>query len=727
MAILMGQYGRSLYFLFLLDGVTCDTVTGRVIGLDLSRSLLQGSLFSNNSLFQLSHLQKLNLAHNDFSDSKISPNFGQFRSLAHLNLSSSSFLGEVPYEISHLSNLISLDSSFNGSNWSSPLQDLHLDNVPFTGELPESIGDLNSLKQLTIGYCNFTGSIPVSIGNLQELTYFKGDVNNFNGRIPSSLTNLSKLQVLSLQSNKLVGPLPNFSNLSKLVRLDLYWNSLNGTIQSVLDNLPSSLHSLVLSKNQFTGPINEFHSQSLEKLDLGDNKLNGSIPSSIFNLVNLTSLDLSLNSFSGTLDASMFSKLQNLQELRLSDNDISFTTIHQHNCQSHITQSKDFVSCNVTEFPYFLRGLKVLYMLDLANNRLYGQVPEWLLEVGIDTLSYLNLANNSLTGIKELPWKRDSFFDLQDCKDSHCFPNLQLFDISNNEFSGPLPARYFENLQAMIKAEEGSGEGNVLGTKTSSYQDSVFVVKKGQEYQLVRIIVTFKTIDFSNNKFRGEIPNAIGKLIYLKGLNFSHNSIRGGIPSSFGNLRNLEWLDLSSNRLTGKIPGQLTSLTFLTRLNLSQNELVGPIPQVKQFYTFDNTSYVENLRLCGYPLSMACDNNGEIPQPPPSLQEKDDSGSWFDWTIIAMGYSSGLVMGLSAGYISSCFCRWYNYWHVYNILKEFISPSLKQRMLHCTFYKEKLQLKCSRPFSIEVLHDIGPCCMASKILCLSFFFSLHVV
>lgn len=44
------------------DGVTCDLLTGHVIGLDLSCSLLNGIIYANSSLFQLRHLQTLNLA-----------------------------------------------------------------------------------------------------------------------------------------------------------------------------------------------------------------------------------------------------------------------------------------------------------------------------------------------------------------------------------------------------------------------------------------------------------------------------------------------------------------------------------------------------------------------------------------------------------------------------------------------------------------------------------------
>ncbi|GLT83651.1 hypothetical protein SLE2022_019280 [Rubroshorea leprosula] len=55
------------------DGVSCDTVTGHVIALDLSCSLLSGTFPSNNTIFLLKNLQSRNLAFNDFRLSKIPP------------------------------------------------------------------------------------------------------------------------------------------------------------------------------------------------------------------------------------------------------------------------------------------------------------------------------------------------------------------------------------------------------------------------------------------------------------------------------------------------------------------------------------------------------------------------------------------------------------------------------------------------------------------------------
>ncbi|XP_060668050.1 receptor-like protein Cf-9 [Ziziphus jujuba] len=95
------------------SGVTCEDETGNVIGLQLSCGGLQCTIHSNSSLFLLSHLQRLNLAYNDFERSQISPKFGEFLNLTHLNLSSSVISGELPFELSHLSKLVSLDLSDN--------------------------------------------------------------------------------------------------------------------------------------------------------------------------------------------------------------------------------------------------------------------------------------------------------------------------------------------------------------------------------------------------------------------------------------------------------------------------------------------------------------------------------------------------------------------------------------------------------------------------------------
>ncbi|KAL7219368.1 hypothetical protein ACSBR2_012438 [Camellia fascicularis] len=48
------------------------------------------------------------------------------------------------------------------------------------------------------------------------------------------------------------------------------------------------------------------------------------------------------------------------------------------------------------------------------------------------------------------------------------------------------------------------------------YQDSVVVMIEGYEIELSRILTIFSIIDFSRNKFRGEILKSIGTLNLLR-------------------------------------------------------------------------------------------------------------------------------------------------------------------------------------------------------------------
>ncbi|XP_019158157.1 PREDICTED: receptor like protein 30-like [Ipomoea nil] len=86
------------------DGVSCDAATGYVIGLNLSFSMLSGEIFP---IFNLHHLQTLNLAWNDFNYTPFSSGLEKLRNLTHLNLSQTSFFGQIPVGISRLTRPLS--------------------------------------------------------------------------------------------------------------------------------------------------------------------------------------------------------------------------------------------------------------------------------------------------------------------------------------------------------------------------------------------------------------------------------------------------------------------------------------------------------------------------------------------------------------------------------------------------------------------------------------------
>ncbi|GKV51740.1 hypothetical protein SLEP1_g58365 [Rubroshorea leprosula] len=287
--------------------------------------------------------------------------------------------------------------------------------------------------------------------------------------------------------------------------------------------------------------------------------------------------------------------------------------------------------------PRSLVNCSMLEVLDIGNNNIKDTFPYWL--ESLPKLQVLILRSNKFHGF------------VSNTKANSSFSKLRVLDLSNNEFFGPLPVRFIENLKAMVNPLEDDNSAQYMGG-SFSYEYSIVVILKGLSIELEKVLTVFTSFDLSKNKFAREIPKVIGKLSSLKGLNLSYNNFSGQIPHSLQNLTNLEWLDLSSNELVGEIPQELVSLTSLCVLNLSNNQLVGCIPQGNQFNTFGNSSYEGNPRLYGFPLTKSCDGNGLPQQPPSSFHGKDHELWEFGWRVVLLGYGCGFVFGLLIGYLT---------------------------------------------------------------------------
>ena len=195
------------------DGVECDEETGYVISLDLSSSFLYGRMDSNNSLSNLVHLQRLNLADNHFNHSPIpSSIFKHLSRLTYLNLSMSYFSGQIPLEISTLSNLAALDLSSN-VDMVSREKLLHLKEPNFES----LIQNLTSLEELYLSYVNILSAVPDFLVNVSTLTSLFLTECGLTGEFPSGIFELPNLQSLSVSFNEdHTGNLPLFKQTSSL-------------------------------------------------------------------------------------------------------------------------------------------------------------------------------------------------------------------------------------------------------------------------------------------------------------------------------------------------------------------------------------------------------------------------------------------------------------------------------------------------------------------------------
>lgn len=815
--------------------------------LSLSACNLSGPI--DPSLVRLNKsLSVIRLDQNNLSASV--PEFlGNFLNLTSLSLTSCELRGKFPDNIFKLPTLriINLGNNRflqgilgefpdNGS-----LQSIVLSITNFSGELPDSIGRLTNLSRIELKNCNFSGLIPASMGNLTQLEYFDLSANSFVGSIPS-FTLAKNLTQLMLQHNHLNGTITStdWGNLLNLQILYLHNNSFQGSVPLSLFKLPS-VEKIQLSYNQFTGLSRGFpnvSSSRLDTLDLSSNRLNGSIPTYVFDLKELKILSLSSNNFSGSIKLNAIQKLVNLSLLDLSYNNLLI--------DANVTDSASFfspqlstlklASSKLRNFPDFLNNQSKLTYLDLSQNEIHGKIPNWIWQLGNETLRYLNLSHNFFTDIEEFSGDISSslsvidlhsnklhgqlpplpqvatyldyssnnftsvippdigskltfamFLSLSDNRLQGTIPNsicnvstylqvldlsnnnldgaipscviemsetlgvlnlrnnnlseiipdvfpgecelktfdvngnrivgqmpkslancrvlevldignnmisdtfpcwlknssslrvlvlrrnrfkgtvrcagsnsnwhkLQIVDVSSNNFTGNLPTKSFYSWEAM-KVDEDSVyaklnhlQFQVLALSNIYYQDAVIVTSKGLDMEFQKILTVFTSIDFSGNKFQGEIPEELGSLKALYILNLSRNSFTGQIPSSIGNLRQLESLDFSLNNLSGKIPLGFTYLNFLSYLNLSSNQLVGKIPSSTQLQTFSNASFLGN-KLCGPPLGN-CSNSTGLSN---SHMEFDGQ---FLLTGVGFGVGAGILVGLLMFWNKGR--KWYN-------------------------------------------------------------------
>ncbi|KAG6382356.1 hypothetical protein SASPL_157973 [Salvia splendens] len=409
---------------------------------------------------------------------------------------------------------------------------------------------------------------------------------------------------------------PDLRNATALLSLDLSNNRLRGDIPSWIWETEKSY--LNLSFNLLTGlkepPISPNFTNSV--VLLANNRLTRMIPSSFCN-ASLLVLELSFNNLSGSIPPCLV-KISLVVVLNLRGNKISGVIPDQFSSE-----------CSLQTFDVSNNNLEAL---NVGNNNLEGSFPCML---------PLSLRSNKFQG---------------DLRCSKSWPNLQILDISSNDFSGRLNVLNFSSLRGMMlqsptHARLNHSNSTFLGAD-SYYHDEVNLTVKGTEVKLVKIWPDFTCIDLSSNHFQGKIPDAIANLSSLYLLNLSHNSLTHAIPTSLGALAELGSLDLSSNKLTGRIPDELTKLDFLSFFNVSYNHLTGPIPTGRQFQTFTADSYVGNSGLSGFPLNGSF-NNRRPPAPSPSedSEPKDEEIEW-EYVFAAFGYVVGF--GSFAWTLSCC-------------------------------------------------------------------------
>ncbi|XP_058110867.1 probable LRR receptor-like serine/threonine-protein kinase At3g47570 [Magnolia sinica] len=416
----MSSWNDTLHFCH-WQGVTCGRRhLDRVTALNLTDQNLE----KNNTPFigNLTFLKIIDLSSNSLEGS-IPNSFGQLVRLRWFLLSQNALSGTIPPQLYNISSIKALDVGENR---------LH-------GNLPPNLGlTLPNLQILRVVANQFTGPIPVSLSNSSGLLLIDLGYNSFTGSVPLNFGSLESLSRLFLSRNQLgIGKahdlnfLYYLTNCSELQELDVSNNILSGVLPESLANLSTQLNFLSLGSNKIFGsiPSGIQNLVGLTLMDMVYNFLRGPIPMGVGKPNNLTrSNDLTLvemicqgqfhllwfihlnnNNLSGTLPRSLF-RIPSLIELRVESN--SFTgdlpfEVSYSNALGRFSVSNNKLSGEIPSrlgsIPPTFTTLKGLRLLDLSRNNLSGKIPRYLEKFALE---YLNLSFNNFEG--ELP-KRGVF------------------------------------------------------------------------------------------------------------------------------------------------------------------------------------------------------------------------------------------------------------------------------------------------------------------------------
>jgi len=641
--------------------------TGVVTNLTLSEMELTGTIPTTFDTLQ--HLTTLQL-HNNAITGSIPTAIGNAPALEKLNLANNKLTGDIPTEIASMaSHLKVLDLELNSlanqiPSWMwtmTALEELNLAATGLTGEIPSEIGTslVENLKVLNLSFNYLTGTIPTEIGALTALEKFWVWNNGLTGAVPSEIWGMESLKELILRENafnELV--IPVTVNLGILKYLDISWCNLESTIPTELGNLvnlerlnlgnnkligaiPTEIYDglvnlkvLNLVQNRLTGPIqtNIKNMSSLQELYLRGNFITGTIPSQIGELLDMRALWLDLSELTGTLPSEL-GLLKKLRDLYINDSKIS---------GSIPSQIGDMESLEVLSFenlkltgviPTEIGNLSVLKELDLENNKLTGTIPTEFGNLSVLTSLYLGLNDFEIDGSKTFPNVTNivtlAVLDLKSAlrkgkSDSFKIPtelgrliNLISLDLTKNYITGIIPT------------EIGNMENLEVLSLSSTWITGIIPAEIGN-------MVSLKSLDLSSMILSGNIPDLSG-LIDLRTLTLGNNAyndasyeksslgISGEIPGSLLNLKKLTVLALLNNKMTGPIPSEIVGLSNLETLLLSRNDFTGSVPTDVANMASLLTFKCKNTLLCGeLPPAMLPDSNDKVwidLEVPPNLPE----------------------------------------------------------------------------------------------------------
>lgn len=563
-------------------GVTTDA-NGRVVELDLDSNGLVGQL--PPELTNLTELRVLNLSNNaGFWENRwfLPDSLHRLSQLEVLDLGSN-YIGGVLYpELGSLSRLRVLD----------------LESHQLRGQIPHEFGNMVSLEELNLVYHGkgggLGGEFPPSIGDLPNLKRVWVAKNSFAGCIPESLRGRAVREV------SYVGGLLNPLKPPYCVSPD-DTEGPGSSVQTDINALIAIGEKLPELGWVFNKPIGELWGVDTDangrviKLSLSSKKLRGEVPAEIGNLDRLEALTFEGSYFTGRIPPEL-GQLSRLEYLKLDPFIIDYRFSGRIPAElgnlSNLIWLQIGTDADQTGMPTELGKLTNLEWLICRNCRLGGEIPA---EIG------------------NLSW-------------------LELLELKGNLFTGEVPPE-IGNLSKVVSISLGS------------------------------------------NSLTG-LPPEIGNLEKLATLTLHSNELTT-LPKEIGNLSSLLHLQVDRNKLTS-LPEELGNMTKLKHLRLDSYGSLGCIPEFLENHPNASDFNFGDLWFCSIAGRPGQTSGGAdaapAPTPPPVTPEPtpapphlsstptpgssaqgsspcDGIGGRYDWTARECAIAQGIIRdrnGLSA-------------------------------------------------------------------------------
>ncbi len=363
---------------------------------------------------------------------------------------------------------------------------IYLGRAGWRGIMPDSIGNLTKLASLMLPGNGMSGAFPSTIcGNLPNLFHLQASVNRFTS-LPDCWDTFPSLNYIDFSSNFLTSFPPSLARLNTAVLLKFDNNLMSGNLPATFSS--PILQSLIVSTNTLSGSIPTFPISSsvasiytLNSFDGSNNRFTTFPADSFLNAPNLDSIRCSNNLFTGSLPP--LTGCSAITTLDLSLNGFTGTIPTQWSGLTKIVNVLLKKNSLVSPLGSGLSNNAFLQKLDLSYNQISvigtltaNNNPCWIMAAISKSASYVDLSYNLLAGpcetgmltamsnLKTLVIAGNNVTTLP--TDLFSGSSLTFIDFSNNKLTGALPAGAPSSLMTYA---DFTGNPSLIGPTLPAY------------------------------------------------------------------------------------------------------------------------------------------------------------------------------------------------------------------------------------------------------------------